>query len=263
MKVHSLIVILLFHTLLFAKPGDIDTSFGASFGANGKVTTDILNGYLDEASSIAIQGDGKIVAAGRSYDNENAFALVRYNRDGTLDMSFDTDGIVTTKIENNAANSVAIQSDGKIVAAGHNWDNGSNYDFALVRYSSDGSLDTGFGANGKVITAIGAYSEAINIAIQNDGKIIAAGYSYNGSNYDFALVRYSSDGSLDAGFGANGKVTTAIGSAGDEAKGVAIQDDGKIVAAGFSDSDMSDYDFAVVRYEGDSAPLAPIYYLLQ
>ena len=106
------------------------------------------------------------------------------------------------------AYSVAIQSDGKIVAAGYS-NNGSNWDFALVRYNTDGSLDTNFDSDGKVTTAIGSGNDyAWSVTIQSDGKIVAAGDSNNGSNNDFALVRYNTDGSLDTSFDSDGKVTT-------------------------------------------------------
>ena len=133
---------------------------------------------------------------------------------GDLDTSFDSDGKVTTEVGStfDVARSVAIQSDGKIVAAGYS-DNGSNDDFALVRYNTDGSLDASFDGDGKVTTAIGSGTDqAFSVAIQSDGKIVAAGDSYNGSNDDFALVRYNTDGSLDTSFDSDGKVTTAIGS---------------------------------------------------
>ncbi len=82
------------------------------------------------------------------------------------------------------ANAVAIQNDGKIVAAGYSY-NGSNNDFALVRYNTDGSLD------GMMIKATGGSdAQAYANAIQGDGKIVAGGTSWNGANYDFALVRY-------------------------------------------------------------------------
>jgi uncharacterized delta-60 repeat protein len=91
--------------------------------------------------------------------------------------------------------SVAIQSDGKIVAAGY-YNTGSNNDFALVRYNTDGSLDTSFDSDGKVTTEVGSGNDAVlSVAIQSDGKIVVAGYSNNGSNDDFALVRYNTDGS--------------------------------------------------------------------
>ena len=106
---------------------------------------------------------------------------------------------------------MAIQSDGKIVVAG-DVDNGSNDDFAVARYNADGSLDTTFDGDGKVTTAIGtAEIDAYAVAIQADGKIVVAGDAYNGSDNDFAVVRYNADGSLDTTFDGDGKVTTAVG----------------------------------------------------
>jgi uncharacterized delta-60 repeat protein len=117
---------------------------------------------------------------------------VRYNTDGSLDTSFDTDGKVTTAIgaSYDFVSSIALQSDGKIVVAGY-FVNGDNYDFALVRYNTDGSPDTSFSGDGIVTTAIGAGSDSVtSIALQSDGKIVVAGHTYNGSNDDFALARY-------------------------------------------------------------------------
>ncbi len=225
-----------------------DGSLDNGFGTGGKVTTPIGIGD-DYGTSVAIQNDGKIVVAGYSYNGSNYdFAVVRYNSDGALDTGFDGDGIVTTPIGiNEEGYSVAIQSDGKIVVAGCS-NNGSNYDFAVVRYNSDGSLDNGFDGDGKVTTPIGTGDDyGTSVAIQNDGKIVVAGYSYNGSNYDFAVVRYNSDGSLDNGFDGDGIVTTPIGSGHDKGYSVAIQNDGKIVVAGCSNNGSND-DFAVVRY---------------
>ena len=186
--VFSLLITVAAHPVA-AAAGDLDTSFDS----DGKVTTEV--GSTDDfARSVAIQSDGKIVAAGFSSNGSDwDFALVRYNTDGSLDTSFDTDGKVTTAIGSgdDHAVSVAIQSDGKIVAAGYS-DNGSDNDFALVRYNTDGSLDASFDGDGKVTTAIGSdWDQAYSVAIQSDGKIVAAGYSYNGSNWDFALARYA------------------------------------------------------------------------
>ena len=231
-----------------AADGDLDTTFGTG----GKTTTAILS-EDDFASSAAIQSDGKIVVAG---DTKNgtyySFALVRYNMDGTLDTSFDSDGKAITDIGNNNvyATSVAIQSDGKIVAAGYSY-NGSKFDFALVRYNTNGTLDTSFDNDGKVITAIGSDTDrAQSVAIQSDGKIVVAGYSNNGSNLDFALVRYNTNGTLDTSFNSDGKVTTTIGSGNDYAYSVAIQSDGKIVVAGEAYIG-SNFDFALARYNTD------------
>jgi uncharacterized delta-60 repeat protein len=229
-----------------------DGSLDTSFDTDGKVTTAI--GSANNSSfSVAIQSDGKIVAGGFANNGFNDdFALTRYNSDGSLDTSFDTDGKVTTQIGSysEVIRSLAIQSDGKIVAVGYSY-NGSNYDFAIARYNSNGSLDNSFNTTGKVTTAIGTGDEyAMSSAIQSDGKIVAVGYSHNGSDNDFALVRYNSDGSLDSSFNTSGKVTTSIGPASNSAFSVAVLNDGKIVVAGFASNGSND-DFALARYNGD------------
>jgi len=174
---------------VWAADGDLDTSFSG----DGKQTTAIGSG-TDEANSVVLQSDGKIVAAGYSHNGtNNDFAVVRYNTDGSLDTTFDTDGKVTTDIgsSQDQAYSVVLQSDGKIVVAGWSY-NGSNNDFAVVRYNTDGSLDTTFDTDGKVTTAIGSgIDAAYSVVLQSDGKIVVAGYSYNGTNDDFAVVRYT------------------------------------------------------------------------
>ncbi len=243
------IFIMLLQSLLVATDGDIDTSFGV----DGKVITDVGDSW-SKTYSVAIQNDGKIVAAGYSYNGSNEdFALVRYNTNGTLDTTFNSDGKVITDLgrDRDFGRSVAIQNNGKIVVAGYSY-NGSDNDFALVRYFSSGTLDWFFGDHGKVITDLGgSYDEARSVAIQNNGKIIVAGYSWNGSNYDFSLVRYCADGSLDIKFGIGGKVITDMGSHnGDYACNIAIQSDGKIVVAGYTGSSGNE-DFALVRYNGN------------
>ncbi|MGI8836583.1 MAG: hypothetical protein ACR2H4_08090 [Pyrinomonadaceae bacterium] len=233
-----------------------DGSLDSSFGGTGIVLTPVGNFPNDHATSVAIQADGKIVVVGYSFNggaNGIDFAAVRYNTDGSLDTSFNGTGKVVTPIgsSHDVARSVAIQADGKIVAAGGSY-NGANYDFAVVRYNTDGTLDTSFGGTGKVITPIGSsYHSASSVAIQSDGKIVAAGSSQGVSNdfrtNDFAVVRYNADGSLDTSFNGTGKVVTPIGNSYYGASSVAIQSDGKIVAAGGSYNGAS-YDFAVVRY---------------
>jgi uncharacterized delta-60 repeat protein len=235
----------------FGTGGKVTTAIGSVTGANSCLGVSYCDGD-DRARSVAIQSDGKIVAAGFSKSSREVFALVRYDTDGSLDTSFDSDGKVTTEVGsgNDEAYSVAIQPDGKIVAAGDS--TGSNNDFALVRYNTDGSLDTSFGTGGKVTTDIGSGDTASSVAIQSDGKIVAAGYSYIGSNNDFALVRYKTDGSLDTNFDSDGKVTTDIGS-GDTAYSVAIQSDGKIVAAGTRGGGLGGNDIALARYNTDGS----------
>ena len=230
-----------------------DGSLDPGFGAGGKVTTAI--GSDDEALALALQPDGKLVAAGYANvgGSQYAFALARYNPDGSLDAGFGSGGKVTTAIGlSDAARAIAVQPDGKLVVAGNSW-NGSHNDFALVRYNADGSLDPTFGSGGKVTTAIGPGADIAHaLALQPDGKLVTAGYSRNGSNDDLALVRYNQDGSLDLTFGVAGMVTTAIGSGSDDAYALALQPDGKLVAAGRSHNGTK-FVFALVRYNPDGS----------
>ena len=225
-----------------------DGSLDTTFDTDGKVTTAIGAG-ADEARGLAIQPDGRIVLAGYSHNGTNEdVALVRYNTDGSLDTGFDSDGKRTVAVGSgyDVANAVALQADGKIVVAGDSLISGTP-DFTLLRYNADGSLDTSFDTDGMATTAVGGssdYSKAL--VIQSDGRIVVVGESFNGSNNDIALARYNSDGSLDTTFDTDGKLTTAIGPSIDNASGVAVQSDGKIVVAGFAQ--FADGYTALVRY---------------
>ncbi len=232
-----------------AAPGDLDLTFGNG----GKVVTPIGSDN-DYSFGAAIQSDGKIVLAGESFNGTNRdFALARYNTDGSLDTSFGSGGKAVTPIgsSDESAGDLVIQSDGKIIVAGYSYNANSLIDFALVRYNTDGSLDTSFGIGGKVVTPFGSVGSdlviAHAIAIQSDGKIVAAGRSFGEFN-KFALARYNTNGSLDTSFGTGGKLTTQIsGNSNDEAYAVAILSDGKIVAVGRS-FNGANYDFAIVKY---------------
>ena len=218
---------------------NMDGSLDNSFDADGIVTT--IFGSYSVANSVAIQADDKIVVAGQS---NNGFITARYNAEGSLDNSFDGDGIVTTVIGvNSLANSVVIQTDGRIVLAG-NSDFGGQLSFAMARYNTDGSLDNSFDADGILITAIGASSSANSVALQTDGRIIVAGSSITGNLATFAMSRYNIDGAPDINFNNNGVLTTVIGSS-SAGNSVAIQTDGKILLAGFSTMGTG---FAMSRY---------------
>jgi uncharacterized delta-60 repeat protein len=229
-------------------------SLDASFGAGGIVTTN----SSARASSVDIQADGKIVAAGDYAvfcDEEGCyydFFLARYNANGSLDISFDGDGTVTTELGSyyDVANAVAVQPDGKIVAAGTGYDDAGAFSFAVVRYNSDGSFDASFDGDGKVTGIFGSFSSATSVVLQSDGKIVVAGTAYD-TESDFALVRLNADGSLDASFDADGKLTTDFGYY-DFGNDVALQANGKIVAAGVSNSILST-DFALSRYNPDGS----------
>lgn len=225
------------------------------FGNNGKVTTPIGSSN-DYGISTIIQPDGKIIVAGFS-DNgtDNDIAVVRYNTDGSLDGSFGTGGVVITTVGagNERGHSLALQPDGKIIVAGYSH-NGNDDDIALLRYNSDGSLDTGFGNGGKVVQGIVTNSEDViySVMLQADGKIVMAGETIDSTNYNFAIVRYDSSGNLDGSFGTNGMVCTAIGAGNDYGHSLAIQPDGKYLVAGFSSNGTND-DFAIVRYNTDGS----------
>jgi uncharacterized delta-60 repeat protein len=244
-----------------AAVGDLDPTFGSG----GKVTTNFFNiprvFFFDHAADVALQSDGKIVAAGYAAGAETNFkydfVLARYNTDGSLDSSFGVGGKVSTDFSasDDVAFAVAIQPDGKIIAVG--WsstqDVSSDRSFALVRYNTDGSLDSSFGAGGKVTTRFfNADDFAAAVVLQPDGKIVAAGAALHaGASYDFAAARYNTDGSLDSSFGVGGKVTIDFFGNGDQALAIARQPDGKLVLAGIAFNLSTDNDFALVRYNID------------
>jgi len=237
--------------------GTLDTSFNGT----GLVTTTIvvppppppfpsIPPTSAAAFALAIQ-DGRLVVAGvadqvpattgSKTTLQDQFLVVCYkiltgdNTDGQPDASFNHTGIVMTAIGTvrDQAHAVVIQPDGKVVVAGAS--SATQTTVALVRYNADGSLDTSFGTMGKTTTAILSGAVAFALAVQADGKLVAAGTAYNNTYGEFALVRYDAKtGDLDGKFGSAGKVNTAI-TYGAEAFGLAIQpDDGKLVAAGFS-----------------------------
>src|SRR5439155_3962777 len=157
-----------------------------------------------------------------------------YNADGSLDTSFGTRGDTATQIGNYdaAANAVLLQPDGKIVAAGHTSTSSANFNFALVRYNADGSLDTSFNQTGIVTTHFGLLDNAAALVLQPDQKLVAAGSFATASKAELALARYNPDGSLDGGFGTGGQVTTDLGGHNQAAKALVLQADGKLLVAG-------------------------------
>lgn len=241
-----------------------DGALDQSFGRGGKVVTDL--GSDDYPYDIAVQPDGKIVVAGQSGPPTSLqlppgvqpvpgsidFALVRYTKDGAIDRRFGRSGRALIDLgSDESGRLIGLQPDGKIVVAG---DRGNpldySEDFALLRYTRDGVLDRSFGLDGKVVTDLGASESAVDIVLQPDGKIVVAGDSSKpepgpwGTD-DIALVRYTRNGELDRSFGRGGKVVTDLGSDRDSVGAVDLQDDGKIVVAGWSNPNL-----ALVRYLG-------------
>jgi uncharacterized delta-60 repeat protein len=237
-----------FAVVRYLPGGGLDPSFG---GGDGKVLTNFTSGN-DSAQAVGIQLDGKIVVAGYAAGSGGRFAVARYLPGGGLDPSFGGgDGKVFTNLTagDDYAWALAIQPlDQKIVVVGGA--GGSGGRFALARYATDGSLDGSFSGDGWVLTDFtNAYDYVDAVAIQPDGKIVAVGATnYYGSTPRFALARYGTGGGLDATFGGDGKVTTSFGASMAWAFGVAIQEDGKIVAAG-----QVDRNSALTRYLANGA----------
>jgi uncharacterized delta-60 repeat protein len=258
-------------TLLTA--GTLDTSFGGT----GIVTTQVGTGG-DGGLAVAVfpQSDpngnaGKIVVVGSansSSGSQGGFALVRYNTDGSLDTSFGTSGngqVMTLLSPTAQANTVAIQSDGKIVVGGDTYVS-NREEFALARYNPNGTLDTSFGNGGVVIThfAVPTSKKTTNsssgaiesLVIQPDGQILVAGvawFTINGSSSeDVPLARYNTNGTLDTSFGNGGTVFTRTGTTYEAARSVGLQTINgvtKIVVVGDSTSSgQNPDDTVVIRY---------------
>jgi uncharacterized delta-60 repeat protein len=217
-----------------------DGGLDGSFGASGTVTTDF--GGSDADYSVAIDSRDRIVAAGGTSDPNSDFALARYNQNGSLDASF-AGGKVTTSFGSpfDSAESVAIDSRDRVVAAGSTGRGSGNADFALARYNPSGSLNNLFGPGGKVTTSFGrgGLDFAHSVAIDSRGRIVAAG-GYG----DFELARYHPNGTPDRSFSGNGKVTTR-GRGWASASSVMIDSRDRIVAAGSGSGH-----FALARYIG-------------
>lgn len=224
---------LLLPTSARAAPGDLDPGFSD----DGMLRTDLTG--VDAAFGVALQPDGKIIAAGEA---DREFALARYKPDGRLDRTFSGDGLVRTRSPGPAgASSVTVQPDGKILVAGE-----ADGDFALLRYQPNGVPDLSFSEDGEATADFGGRDQALALALQPDGRVVLGGYTENeSSRRSFALARFNPDGSLDATFSGDGKLVSDVFTASE----VALQPDGRIVAGGTSFGD-----FLAARYLPDGTP---------
>ena len=227
-----------FELVRYNSNGSLDTSFGS-----GGIVTTSFPGQGSYAFALALQPDGKIIAAGTD------FGLERYNPNGTPDTTFGNGGQVTTDFDgfNDDAFSILVQPDGKLVAVGSAKNPATYYDFAAVRYLANGTIDTTFGAAGKVRTDFGHadFDRARSAVLQPDGKTLAAGTAIfnNTLSEPFALARYTSNGTLDTTFDSDGRLFIDFGSFDQTAYKVSLQPDGKIVTAGYPNTEPSDSDF--------------------
>lgn len=238
------------------RDGDLDPTFGVG----GRAVTDV--GRPAAADALALQPDGKLVVAGSRLSPSNAsnFLVVRYHTDGKIDRSFGGTGWVATNLPSvmEFAHAVVVQPDGAIVAGGQAGSTGevgvSIFDFALVRHRSDGTVDSTFGGGGHVLVDFGPTDSVEDLALQRDGKIVAAGTAGNwlaSRPARFALLRLRANGEPDPAFGRGGKVVTAF-ARGSRAAAVALVRDarGRLVVGGSHvtrGSSRRDA-FAVARY---------------
>ncbi len=226
----------------FTENGKVDKTFGNK----GLIVTEISS-EKEVGESIAIQPDGKIVVVGTTQHNPSFdIVLVRYDEYGHLDPYFGIGGIVITDINSglDIGKSIVIQNDGKLIVSGFTYV-GNKFLMTLLRYNSNGDLDTTFGKSGIVITDISGRRGRMDLALQNDGKIILVGPSEVENSHHFTLLRFNTNGSLDKSFGKNGVTKTIIGDY-SEAESVALDSHGNIVVAGTTE--LGNEQFVVAMY---------------
>lgn len=222
-----------------------DGSLDATFGTGGITTVDFNNGN-DYVFTLSMQSDGKFIMGGASEDALSSFtdfAAVRIDSTGFVDNTYGTNGIITANFgkPDEWASSSVIQPDGKYIIAGYS---GSPYKIAMARYDVNGVLDPSFNNTGMLTKGFTTHDEANDITLDTAGNIVVAGIGYAGTNQNFLVSRFLTNGSVDSTFGNNGFVTTDFGNATEKANGVALQQDGKIVATG-----VSSQNFATARYK--------------
>ena len=226
-----------------AQPGNPDDTFGG-----GLVTWGGFGGDLGLA--VITQADGKILVTGRADHGDDDLMVVRYHPSGMLDTSFGLLGVATWDGGyDDIGEGIAVQPDGRIVVVGTTG-NGSDNDMMVVRFNTDGSLDDSFGIGGIVIINGSSFDEGHAVALQPDGRIVAAGRSFIGGSNDCLVVRLNSDGTLDNGFDGAGVLHWDNGGNQESASGLAVQSDGRIVVVGYSNSG-GNYDLVVVRFNAN------------
>jgi len=253
-KIVFLLLVNLFISAVYAADGDLDTSFGTG----GFVNETFHNFFLSRHNSVVIQPDDKIIVAGQSINSSffSDFTLVRYNPNGTPDVSFGTNGKLYADVggRQDTFPIVLLQPDGKIVLVGISKNEADRNVISIFRFNSDGTPDTSFGTNGIALSAFttsGTRGDTPNDAIiQPDGKIVVTG-GWQGTA--FCVGRFNANGSVDNGFGTNGSLCATTSPAGTGLmNSIALQTDGKIVVGGeFTTSFTSPFDFIVFRFNAN------------
>ena len=240
-------------------PGTLDTSFGTQ----GVVTKDVDTFQDDVAFATVLQPDGKIIVVGTSFTTPARVVVIRYDATGAPDPTFGTNGITVTSLPSADASAFAatLQTDGKLLVAGRSCPLSGGSSFLLLRYNTAGApgtvgtLDASFAGTGIVTTAIPSGSSTSANAVAVSGTdILVAGHSKIGGRFVIALARYDSSGAPVSTFGNSGIVTTPVGSLDADAVALAVQPDGKIVAAGLAGNAVSQiWDVALLRYNANGS----------
>lgn len=235
----------------FTEYGELDATFGDGGVANIPVIE-----TENDFDCLVVQADGKIVASGHYAVDMLQFAMlvVRFNADGTIDNTFGEDGkFIQTYGADAEGFGIALNENNDIVVAGFAATPEYNFNMLLMKLETEGALDPDFGDNGFVISDMGNYDVGAAVQIQEDGKILVAGGTGEGApgDVEMAVWRYLENGSLDMTFGLDGMATVQISERVDEALGMALQSDGKIVIAGKSRNEMNNHDFIVARMMND------------
>ena len=236
--------------------GTLDTTFGS--GGIARTPIDLRLRGLDHANDVALGPGGTITVAGRSETASGGWAmsLVRYTSSGSLDPTFDGDGIWTLDLTNGAdfARSVAIQPDGKAVAAGSSYAPPTPWPgWTVLRLNLDGSFDSTFDADGIAVTAVGDPAQgdkAEEVEILGNGRLLVGGVADESypTMRDFTIARYMPDGSLDSTFGNDGVVVT-LGGRSDQVTDLEVLPDGRLILAGDARGyDPYDAEFRIARY---------------
>jgi uncharacterized delta-60 repeat protein len=229
--------------------GDLDPSFDM----DGRVITDIGTGASDTAFAVtAYETEGKVIAVGRSSaDPSEGFAVVRYNADGSLDLTFGVGGkqIIDLSGTSDTARAVAVDAQGRVVVAGYTGPGLEPNDMAAVRLTSNGMLDLDFGVGGKQTVDFGGRDDrALGVAVDSQGRIVLGGTSQAPfSQDDFAVARLTEDGELDGSFASGGTLLIDFGSDEDVASGLAVDSSDRVLIAGYTSTSESGLDFAIAR----------------
>ncbi|UPT67870.1 MAG: T9SS type A sorting domain-containing protein [Sphingobacteriales bacterium JAD_PAG50586_3] len=229
MKLILTYIILFVSCMVYGQAGMLDNSFSN----DGKFTFANLNTSQCQAMSVGIQPDGKIVLLGTQLITFPIdFIVMRANTDGSIDQTFGNNGVVISNISgDDSPHKILALPDGKLVAVGYTGD----FDFSLIKYNYNGTIDSTFGNNGITTTDLlsGSVDLAVTALLQPDGKIVAGGYTTQNNQQDFALARYNVDRTLDTLFGNNGIVVSNIINLGNDIIAeICLAPNGKIIAVG-------------------------------